>query len=62
MVTSYEKTQQRIRFLQEDIDRLNQQATIGAVGEAVKRYELNKLETLLSQQKRKLARMEERRA
>lgn len=62
MVTEIEKTQERIKFIQEDIESLKQQATIGAVGDAVKRYELNKLETVLGQQKRKLARLEQKHA
>lgn len=57
-MTAIERTQQRIRKLENTIDRVRRQSTLGESGAAMKRDHLQKLEKLLTVQRRKLAHLE----
>lgn len=62
MVTPVERTQQRIRKIENTIDRVQRQTTLGESGAAMKRAQLLKLGALLTAQRRKLARLEQHHA
>jgi len=58
MVTPIEQTLRRIRKIENTIDRVQRQTTLGESGAAMKRAQLQKLEKLLTIQRRKLAHQE----
>lgn len=61
-MTPIERTQQRIRKIENTIDRVQRQTTLGESGAAMKRAQLQKLGALLNVQQRKLARLEQQHA
>ncbi len=61
-MTAIERTQQRIRKIENTIDRVQRQTTLGESGAAMKRSQLQKLEAILGVQRRKLAHQERQHA